>query len=233
MGYKLGDPERERVIDRIFAEGTGKDYDAIVDYTTNGMDTEWKEQLLSRISPKRRVLDLACGTGILSSDIRSRFPEVELVGVDMTADYLAVAQSRLATDSKASFILSPAEEAPLHGQFDLVITSYLPKYADLGILIPRLTEHLDSGGQMIMHDFTRSENPAVGRILKRRFRKLGEWAEENYPKAVGMFDTLPDVIEESNWVEELTAELEKANYRDIEFVSLSHGQAGIVSAIRS
>ena len=84
--------ERHERIFRIFPPGTGAHYDEIVRFSTDDRDHRWKEALLEKVPSPRRVLDLACGTGILSSMLRSRYPEAEIVGVDINEEYLAVAR---------------------------------------------------------------------------------------------------------------------------------------------
>jgi ubiquinone/menaquinone biosynthesis C-methylase UbiE len=44
----------------------------------------------------RRVLDLGCGTGQLTADLAARFPDAEVVGLDLSADMLSHARRRLA-----------------------------------------------------------------------------------------------------------------------------------------
>lgn len=66
-----------------------------------------------------RVVDVACGTGLLAERIRDRWPESPIVGIDLSAEMLAVAAERLprhehgpggpATDWR----LGPAEALPV------------------------------------------------------------------------------------------------------------------------
>jgi ubiquinone/menaquinone biosynthesis C-methylase UbiE len=46
-----------------------------------------------------RVLDLGCGTAQLTADLAARFPGAHVVGLDLSADMLAVARRRLAGPS--------------------------------------------------------------------------------------------------------------------------------------
>lgn len=47
-------------------------------------------------SPPQRILDLACGTGLLGARILSAAPQTILTGVDVSEDMLALARARLA-----------------------------------------------------------------------------------------------------------------------------------------
>ena len=74
--------------------GTADDYDRVVAQSTGGLDLRWKTWMLDRMDEPREVLDLASGTGILSFLLLERFPACHLTGVDLQADYQAVARER-------------------------------------------------------------------------------------------------------------------------------------------
>lgn len=222
--------ERHDRIFRIFPPGTGAHYDEIVRFSTGGRDRQWKEALLDKIAAPRRVLDLACGTGILSSMLRSRYPEVEIVGVDINREYLAVARERASAieDANSTFLLGPAEEVPLEGSFDLIMTCYLPKYADLPALVPRLVDRLEPGGFVIMHDFVFPQNRVIAHFWEQRFLELVEWARSDLPEAIGMFEALPEVIRESTWMEDLQRLFIENGMKNVGSDLIDSGQAGLV-----
>ncbi len=223
------DRSQSELITRIFG-GTGPSYDEIVEVTTAGRDRQWKEALLDLLDRPRRVLDLACGTGILTFMLRDRFPEVEVVGVDMTEEYLEVARRRASEreDSRVRFLLSPAEEAPLSGRFDAIVSCYLPKFADLGRLIPRLAERLEGGGLLAMQDFVHPEDPIVARAWRWGFKQQLKWVRRNLPEAVEMFERLPELIRESRWVGEMTELMREHGLREVTRRDLNNGQLAMV-----
>ena len=49
-----------------FFNNTSNSYDNIVHWTTFGKDSLWKNKILEQLSDQKTVLDLACGTGILT-----------------------------------------------------------------------------------------------------------------------------------------------------------------------
>ena len=162
--------------------------------------------------------------------MRSRYPEAEIVGVDINEEYLAVARERARSreDGKITFLLGPAEEVPLEGTFDLIMTCYLPKYADLHALVPRLIDRLDPGGFVIMHDFVYPKNRVIAHFWEQRFLELLEWARSDLPEAVGMFETLPGVIRESTWMEDLERLFSTNGMRNVGSDLIDSGQAGLV-----
>ena len=78
-----------------FFNDTSNSYDKIVNYTTFGRDSFWKHKILEQLSNEKTVLDLACGTGILTKQIVEKLPRAEIVGVDITKNYLEKAKNKL------------------------------------------------------------------------------------------------------------------------------------------
>ena len=142
---------RESQTDRVrrFFSGTGTTYDRIVNLCTLGFDRLWKQQILRAI-PKGscRILDQACGTGILTLKIAQRFPHAQIVGVDLTAEYLREAQKKAAALglNHLEFIPGRAEEVRPDLIFDCITSSYLAKYADLQRLVDNSKHLLRDGG---------------------------------------------------------------------------------------
>lgn len=219
---------RQRV-EQIF-EGTGPFYDEIVDLATSGEDRRWKEELVGLLGRPRRVLDLACGTGILTFMIRDLFPATEVVGVDITLSLLRVAQERATTrrDSLVRFCLGAAEEVDLPDPFDAVVSCYLPKYADLPRLVSRISLALSPGGVLAMQDFVYPDSDVVRRAWHRRFEGLRSWAAAQRPEARGMFELLPDVIRESDWLTRLPLLLHVAGFEEIRVTRQTLGTSAIV-----
>jgi len=75
--------------------------------------------------PPGRVLDVACGTGLLLERLRRRWPDAPILGVDLNPEMLAVAERRLpravdpphgGTDAPfTDWRIGPAEALPVEG----------------------------------------------------------------------------------------------------------------------
>jgi ubiquinone/menaquinone biosynthesis C-methylase UbiE len=70
-----------------------------------------------------RVLDIACGTGRFLSQIRKTLPTAQLLGLDLSPNYLAHAKSLLGEDPFTEFIQANAEEIPLEDASVDAVTS--------------------------------------------------------------------------------------------------------------
>lgn len=218
----------------LFGSGTGVHYDRIVDVTTDGHDRLWKEALLARLEDPRRILDLACGTGILTYLMRDRWPDAEIVGVDINDDYLDVARARARHrgDDRVSFLTSPVEDVVLSGTFDAIVSCYLPKYVDLSKVVPGLVRFLAPGGVLAFQDFAYPPDPGVRRVWAVNFLRCKEWARENLPEAVKMMEILPGIVRRSRWFEDLDRVLRGLGFEDVRTETFDHAQAALVHGRR-
>ena len=184
-----------------FFNNTSNSYDKIVHYTTLGKDSFWKRKILEQLSTEKTVLDLACGTGILTKQIAKKLPQAEIVGVDITKNYLEKAKEKLISFQNISFVNQDAEKLNLGKKFDCITASYLPKYCTADVLIKNCLEHLNVGGKIILHDFTYPKNRLMQKIWNFYFQLLhlsgffiSDWKQ--------VFVDLPELIRTTNWVKE-------------------------------
>ena len=216
-----------------FFSGTGASYDFMVSLCTLGFDRCWKKEILQRI-PKgsMRILEQACGTGILTFKIAQQFPRCRIVGVDLLEEYLSIAKEKARRQhlGNVEFILGKAEEVFLREKFDCITSSYLAKYADLGSLIRNVRKMLRNGGVLIMHDFTYPPNRAFDHLWKFYFQILQSAGRWKYPQWGSIFDGLPEVLRETKWPVELIRSLRENAFSDINIQSLTLGTSAIVTA---
>ena len=184
-----------------FFNDTSNSYDKIVNYTTFGRDSFWKHKILEQLSNEKTVLDLACGTGILTKQIAEKLPHAEIVGVDITKNYLEKAKNKLLSYQNISFIIQDAEKLNLGKKFDCITASYLPKYCTATILIKNCVDHLNSGGKIVLHDFTYPQNKLFQKLWNFYF-KLLNLAGFFIPEWKQVFIDLPNLIRNTNWVRE-------------------------------
>ena len=223
---------RQELVQRLFS-GTGETYDSMVYFGTFGCDKSWKKKILAKVpSASTRVLDLACGTGIVTFEIAQRLPHCRVIGVDMTQEYLDVARKKAKRFSitNVEFIHQRAEEVSFKEPFDCVTASYLAKYADLKILTRNMKGMLKEKGLFIMHDFTYPDNPFIASLWEFYFKLLQAAGSPFYPQWRTIFYELPDVVRNTTWLPDLIASLHECRYNDITVERLIVGSAAIVTA---
>ncbi len=228
------DPRIE-LVEHLFS-GTGATYDLIVNLFTGGVDKLWKHKILAQLPPNpRRVVDLASGTGIVTFAIARRYPNCQVIGVELRAEYLDIGRARAARDRFANvqFILSRAEDVQLPYTVDIVTSSYLAKYADLPRLAHNMHQMLRPDGLIVVHDFTYPAPLVLSWAWEIYMFFLRVVGSRLFPQWDTIFQELPSLIRGATWVEDLTQALEEAGFVDIRFESLTLGGAGLITARRA
>src|SRR5258708_17997400 len=73
----------------------GPTYDRYANLLSFGQDPRWRRLLVSRIpTDALRVLDVATGTGAVALELKRANPARTVVGIDQSAEMLAVARAR-------------------------------------------------------------------------------------------------------------------------------------------
>jgi demethylmenaquinone methyltransferase/2-methoxy-6-polyprenyl-1,4-benzoquinol methylase len=217
-----------------FFPSTGRSYDRVVAWTTVGLDARWKRRLLDLVPPSRAVLDLACGTGIVTFGILDRFPSARVVGVDVTEDYLAVARAKhKVRGGDVVWLLGDAVATPVtdRGPFDAIVSSYLPKYVDPERLLDNVLPALRPGGVVALHDFTRPAAPVPRLVWQAWYAVLETVAPRRHPEWRNVFDgSLRRLVSETKWVATFLVALRRRGYEEVRVRRLAFGSSTIVAA---
>ena len=93
-----------------------------------------------------RILEIGCGTGLLSAELATRFPAAELVLTDISPAMLAQARRRLGDKAIFRVMDGQSPDAALGG-FDLIVSSLAFQwFDDLPGALARLGRQLAPGG---------------------------------------------------------------------------------------
>ena len=211
---------KRRYVRRLFATIADR-YDFITRFLSWGQDRRWKQRLvdMAAVTPRDRVLDLACGTGDILFNAAPHARSA--TGLDLTHRMLQLARAR---DAAGRGVERPhAERARPHpgwvcgdmtalplrtGHFDVVTTGYgLRNVPDLPAALAEIHRVLVPGGRLLSLDFNRPGNAvvrvaylgyltvvgaALGFVLHRdgdTYRYIPE-SIRNYPGAHGVAELL-------------------------------------------
>jgi len=96
-----------------------------------------------QIDSPGRVIDVGCGTGVLSEAAAARWPDVEVLGIDPAPDYVAFARARLsgktATFRVGDALALPGPAAAFDGALALLILQEFDRPERLVAEMARLT----------------------------------------------------------------------------------------------
>jgi demethylmenaquinone methyltransferase / 2-methoxy-6-polyprenyl-1,4-benzoquinol methylase len=218
--------EGHRIAKKFFNSKTASSYDFIVRLTTFGQDNLWKNHMLSILDKRENILDLACGTGILSSLI-SKSNKKQVIGLDLALDYLKIAKKKR---RYGFFINGNAETLPYRSNsFDTIISSYLAKYVNIRRLVEESWRVLNHDGVIVFHDFTYPQNVIFRSLWDAYFAVLQIVGNFSASWAI-VFSDLNNVIRNTKWVEEMMYVLQQVGFKCISCNFYTMGTAAIISA---
>lgn len=157
--------------------GLPERYDALSSSLSFGQDPRWRRALVEEVQPRdgMRVLDVACGTGLVGAELRSR-ARVSLVGIDQSPQMLAAARARFAAlgPDEVQLVQGQAERLPFpDASFDALTVTYLLRYVeDTRATTTELARVVRPGGRMAMLEFGVPPNP-LARAAWRVYTGVG------------------------------------------------------------
>ncbi len=221
------------IVKRFFS-GTGSSYDRIVNLFTYGADRYWKKKLLARVPKSRKILDLACGTGIVAFKLAQINPCSKIVGVDMMREYLVEAKKKavLSNCSEVQLICARAEEVKLREMFDCVTSSYIPKYVPANALLKNISPNLKTGGVLVLHDFAYPSNFVFKHLWHLHMFLIKMIGVPIFPEWRNVFYELAPFVKNSQWIPEYSEALERCGFVNIKVEKYTAGSAAIISAVK-
>lgn len=99
----------------------------------------------------RRILEIGCGTGVLTEKLIKLFPQAEYVAVDVVGECEEYIQR---ISPQIQFLQGDIETMQLSGEFDLIISNAVFQWVeDLPLLVGRLKRLLPVEGKFIFSSF--------------------------------------------------------------------------------
>ena len=227
---KILSKNRHLIARKFFSSENASSYDKIVRFTTFYKDSFWKKEMMRYINGQNKlILDLACGTGILSAFIHTESKNSGIIGSDLTIEYLRLAKKRqsylLLTNSLAEFL--PYKD----NSFDVVISSYLAKYTELSSMVREHWRVLKKDGIVIIHDFTYPDSKLMKILWHAYFQILNQLGNAIRPWK-NVFSNLDKLIQFNPWVNNLVTELDMVGFKSVSKKYYTFGTAAIVSATK-
>ncbi|TVP41758.1 putative menaquinone biosynthesis methyltransferase UbiE [Candidatus Nitrosocosmicus arcticus] len=211
----------------FFNTNNSGSYDGLVKLATLGQDINWKKKIVQSVPTGSLVLELACGTGILTSLLKKNNNTV--YGIDLTFEYLCVlGEKMIEIDS----INGTAEFLPFQSRyFDCIVASYLPKYVNLNTLVRECQRVLKQNGLLILHDFTYPRKLAYQFVWKIYFKIIQAlWKHDR--KWTNVFDGLDKLIVENHWDLKLNPILTSHGFVQIRKEFQTFETSAIISALK-
>ena len=105
-------------------------------------------------APVTRLLDLGCGTGLQLEGLFEKFPDIEITGIDMSADMLKLLEEKY-PDKKINVICGSYFDVDFGGIYPSVLSTYSLHHfseKDKLALYEKIYAALDDGGLFVFGD---------------------------------------------------------------------------------
>lgn len=171
-GYYDVAEERAGFVRRLF-DDTARHYDRINAVFSLGTGGRYRRQTLQRagLRPGMRVLDVACGTGLVTREAaRIVGAEGHVMGLDPSAGMLAEARRQL----RLPFLQGRAETLPLaDASLDFITMGYALRHvADLAGPFAEYHRVLRPGGTVLLLEIGRPDGPVAHALAKAYLGKV-------------------------------------------------------------
>lgn len=128
-----------------------------------------------QIRARMRVLELACGTGIVTRQLLGALPgDATLVATDFSEQMLAIAQEQVSPDPRLAFQQADATALPFDdGSFDAAVCQFgLMFFPDKPKGLREMRRVLTPGGQLLLSTWDSLHHNPVARIADETVRRM-------------------------------------------------------------
>jgi ubiquinone/menaquinone biosynthesis methyltransferase len=173
MEIPTGFVDKAKLVRRVFTH-VETEYDFLLHVMSLTFDSVWRHRLMSKVDSSRevRVLDLACGTGLVTFDLSRWTNETStVVGLDLSPAMLRIARRnklRQPSNCHIEFVRAVGEFLPFRENlFDYVTVGLaLRNFANKQALFKESRRVLMLGGWFLSVDFVRPDNPRVWAVYR-------------------------------------------------------------------
>ena len=230
--YNTDQTKKEEV--REMFDNIAPKYDLLNHTLSMSIDRVWRRRVVGEVRRAKpgRILDVATGTGDLAIAMARRIRDVQVLGVDLSEQMLAVARRKIEArglDGRIVLDRGDAERlAVADASVDVATVAFgVRNFGDLGAGLRELARTIKPGGKVVILEFSRPRN--------RVFRALYEfYSYKILPRIGGLvsrdkraYEYLPASVGEFPAPEEFMAMMARAGFRNCRARSQSFGIAPI------
>ena len=230
--YNTDQTKKEEV--REMFDNIAPKYDLLNHTLSMSIDRVWRRRVVGEVRRAKpgRILDVATGTGDLAIAMARRIRDVQVLGVDLSEQMLAVARRKIEArglDGRIVLDRGDAERlAVADASVDVATVAFgVRNFGDLGAGLRELARTIKPGGKVVILEFSRPRN--------RVFRALYEfYSYKILPRIGGLvsrdkraYEYIPASVGEFPAPEEFMAMMARAGFRNCRARSQSFGIAQI------
>ncbi len=214
-------------------------YDLLNRLLSFGVDRRWRaqaaERVLAGLPPAAsgtavRVLDVACGTGDLTFELKRRRPDAEVLGADFAEPMLKLARSKAQQRGLfVEFLAADGTRLPFEGgSFDAVTIAYgLRNFADPDAGLREFRRVLKPGGRLAVLEFPPPPGGPFGTLFRFYFRRVLPWLGGVISGERSAYAYLPESVFAFFTPEELERRLHAAGFAAVAFENQTFGVSAL------
>jgi demethylmenaquinone methyltransferase/2-methoxy-6-polyprenyl-1,4-benzoquinol methylase len=217
---------------REMFSGIALRYDLLNHLLSLNIDKRWRKIVAKEMSsilarPDAVILDVACGTGDLTLELRRR-TQATIIGTDFCRPMLAVAQ-RKESEADIPYIEADALCLPFgDATFDgLSIAFGLRNLADVSAGLAELLRLLKPNGRLFILEFSDPIVPGFRQLFNLYFSRILPFIGGVVSGSRGAYEYLPDSVSKFPAQRELATMMESVGFENVGFHNLTGGIAAL------
>jgi demethylmenaquinone methyltransferase / 2-methoxy-6-polyprenyl-1,4-benzoquinol methylase len=222
--------ERDAAAVQVMFDRIARRYDLLNTVLSMGSDGRWRRRAARRagLADGGRALDVACGSGKLTGELRRAAPAGLVVGLDFSATMLHVASTH---EPGPRYVRGDGLRLPFpDASFDAVTVAFgLRNFADPEGGLAEMRRVLRPGGRAVVLEFVRPGQGPLGSAyrayLVHVLPRVGGWISGE-PRA---YRYLSDTVDSYRTPEELVELAGRAGWREARIELLTLGTVGLLS----
>ncbi len=209
-------------------------YDFLNRLLSLGIDRGWRRTLARMALNKetRAILDVACGTGDVSLELRRKVPEARIVGLDFSPAMLELAQAKIEkAEADIELVAASAEELPFAAaEFDLLTIAFgIRNVVDKKKALAEFNRVLKRDGRLAILEFSQPDYTWLRALYNFYFFKILPFIGGLFARR-SAYQYLPDSVAKFPPRDEFVNWLKAAGFKRCRYHSLTCGIATLYLA---
>jgi demethylmenaquinone methyltransferase / 2-methoxy-6-polyprenyl-1,4-benzoquinol methylase len=230
--------KHSKAVHELFSGIAGK-YDFLNHLLSVNVDKRWRRRVTEKLkeileNPNAKVLDVACGTGDLSIELK-KDARAKIIGTDFCRPMLEIAFDKTAKENaQISFVeadgmnLSFADET-----FDAVTIAWgLRNFSNWKAGLIELRRVLKTGGRLVILEFSAPIIPGFKQLFQFYFSYVLPRIGGAVSGSRSSYEYLPDSVSRFPDQKNLAAMMSEIGFDGVEYKNLTGGVVAIHSGVR-
>ncbi len=230
--------KHSKAVREMFA-GIASKYDFLNHLLSANVDKRWRRLVAKKLTdvledPNAKVLDVACGTGDLSIELRKN-AKASVIGTDFCRPMLEIAFDK---NTKNNFSIPYVEADGMNlsfadETFDAVTIAFgLRNFSNWKDGLKELRRVLKTGGKLAILECSSPVLPGFRQLFQFYFSRILPRIGGAVSGSRGAYEYLPDSVSKFPDQKNLAAMMSEIGFSDVEYKNLTGGIAAIHYGIR-